>query len=189
MRQIILASGSPRRKALLKKCGIKFTVVESNTMEYFDPKLKPQELVEKLSLEKAKLVYKKYSESIIIAADTIVECDGKILGKPKDKKDARQMLEFLSGKTHSIFTGFAIIDDNKVITKSQETKIYMKMLKKSDIDDYLNTEEPYDKAGAYAIQEKGNALIEKIEGDFDSAVGLPINTLLVELKKLGVKIP
>ncbi len=188
MRTIILASKSPRRKELLKKIGLKFKVVESNYREDIDLKLNPRELVKKFSLEKAKIVFKKYKKSIIIAADTIVLCNGKILGKPKDKKDAERMLRFLSSKTHLIITGFTIIDGQKIITKFIETKVYMREIKKYEIDFYLKTNEPYDKAGAYAIQEKGSVFIEKVEGDFLNAVGLPIYALTQELKNLGVEV-
>jgi septum formation protein len=186
MEEIILASTSPRRKELLEKAGIKFKAVSSNINEYFDPKLTPHELVRKLSLEKAKAVQKKFKSQIIIAADTIVFVDGIIFGKPKDIIDARKMLEYLSGKTHSIITGFAIINGKtgKTVTKSEETRITMREISEKEINTYLKTKEPYDKAGAYAIQGKAAKFITKIDGDLFSAIGLPINTVLKELKTL-----
>lgn len=195
MKSIILASESPRRKELLEKIGLKFKVVKSDFKEYADTKLSPHQLVRKLSLEKAKTVFKNHppasgKKSIIIAADTFVVCNGKILGKPKDEKDAEKMLKFLSGKVHLIITGFTIIDDNlnRMTTKSQETKVWMRKLSAKEINDYIATKEPFGKAGAYAIQEKGSVFIEKIEGDFFNAVGLPIYALAQELKKLGVEV-
>ncbi|OGH18150.1 MAG: septum formation protein Maf [Candidatus Levybacteria bacterium RIFCSPHIGHO2_02_FULL_37_10] len=190
MKNIILASKSPRRKELLGKIGLKFKVIESEYREIIDSRLNPHELVEKLSLEKAKIVHKNHKNSIIIAADTIVVCDGRVLGKPKDKKDAKQMLGFLSGKVHLIITGLTIIDGelNKIITRSEETKVYMRKISPKEIDSYLKTKEPYDKAGAYAIQEIGSIFIEKIEGDYLNAVGLPIYSLVKELKNLGVEV-
>lgn len=185
MKSIILASKSPRRKELLRKIGLKFKIIESEYEEIVDPKLTPHELVEKFSLEKAKAVFKNDKDSIIIAADTIVACDGKILGKPKDRADAKRMLEFLSGKTHLIITAFTIISGNNVITKSEKTKVNMRKISEREIDSYLETKEPYDKAGAYAIQEEGSKFIQGIDGDFDNAVGLPILTLVQELKKMG----
>lgn len=190
MRKIILASASPRRKRLLEKAGIKFKVVESKLDEYFYSKLKPHDLAKKLSLEKAKAVCERNQpvggkQSVIIAADTLVVCGGKILGKPKDKADAKKMLEFLNEKVHSIITGFTIIDGSKVVTKSEETKVYMRKISENEINSYLETKEPFDKAGAYAIQGKARKFIEKIEGDFDNAVGLPVQSLVRELKKLG----
>lgn len=190
VKQIILASESPRRKEILEKAGLKFKVVKSNYKEYLDPKLKPHELVQKLSLEKAKAVFKKYKNCIIIAADTFVVCNNKILGKPKDEKDAKQMLSWLSGKTHLIITGFTIIDGNldKIITKSQVSKIYMRKISSAEIDSYIKTGEPYGKAGGYAIQGIGSIFIKKINGDFFNAVGLPIYALARMLKKLGVEV-
>jgi septum formation protein len=184
MRQIILASLSPRRKELLENAGIKFKVIDSKINEYFDPKLKPDELVKKLSLEKARAVRGKFKDAIIIAADTLVFSDGKILGKPRDQKDARKMLEFLSGKTHSLITGFTIIDakTNKIITRSEETKVTMREISKGEIDSYLKTGEPFDKAGAYAIQGIAKKFIKRIDGDLSNAIGLPISTLLEDLK-------
>lgn len=185
MKTIILASKSSRRKALLEKAGIKFKVVKSGLEEHFNSKLTPYMLAKKLSLEKAKEVFKKYGNCIIIAADTLIVCDGNIFGKPVGKEDAKKMLEFLSGKIHSIITGFTIMDGDNVITKSEETKIHMRKINEKEINAYLETKEPYDKAGAYAIQGEAQKFIRKIEGDFDNAVGLPINSLLKELKKLG----
>jgi septum formation protein len=185
MKNIILASASPRRKKLLEEAGIKFKIIESELEEYLDPKLNPHELVRKLSLGKAKAVYVQNKDSIIIAADTVVAFENKILGKPKDKEDAREMLELLSGKTHSLITGLTIIDGENVITKSEETKIYMKKIKSVEINEYIETKEPYDKAGAYATQGWAKKFISKIEGDESSAIGLPVTLLLQELKKIG----
>lgn len=172
---------------LLEKTGIKFEIAESNVDEILDLKLKPDKLAEKLSFEKAKAVSSKFKKAIVIAADTIVACDGKILGKPLDKRDAKSMLQFLSNKSHSIITAFTIINGNlnEKITKSEETKIFMRAISDQEIDSYLQTKEPYDKAGAYAIQGEARKFIEKIEGDFDNAVGLPTHALIRELKKLG----
>jgi septum formation protein len=182
---IILASASPRRKKLLEEAGIKFRIVESEFEEYADPKLKPHELVKKLSLGKAKAVYDQHKDSIIIAADTIVAFENKILGKPKDREDAKKMLELLSGKVHSLITGFTIIDGDNVITKSEETKIHMRKINADEIIEYIKTKEPYDKAGAYATQGWAKKFISKIDGDESTAIGLPVTTLLQELKKLG----
>lgn len=194
MKSIILASKSPRRKELLEKIGLKFKAVKSNYKEIIDSKLNPHELSEKLSLEKAKAVYWKNppargKNSIIIAADTLVVCDGKILGKPKGQKDAKKMLSFLSNKAHLVITGFTIINGNlkKIITKSIETKVFMRKISVSEIDTYIKTKEPFDKAGAYAIQGKAKKFIKTIDGDLLNAIGLPLNSLMKELKKLGVK--
>lgn len=189
VKQIILASESPRRKEILEKTGLKFKVVKSNFKEYVDPKLTPHELVKKLSLEKAKAVFENHKDSIIIAADTLVICKGIILGKPKNRKDAKRMLQFLSHKSHLIITGFAIISSNlkRPITRSEVSKVYMRKISKADIDSYVKTQEPFDKAGAYAIQGKAKKFIKKIDGDMFSAIGLPLNSLMKELKKLRIK--
>lgn len=188
MKQIILASESPRRKEILKKTGLKFKVVKSNFKEYADLRLNPHELTKKLSFEKAKTVHKKHKNSIVIAADTIVAYSGKILGKPKGKKDAKKMLKFLSGNVHSIITGFTIIDGSNIIMKSEETKVYMRKVNDEEINAYIRTNEPLGKAGAYAIQGIAKKFIEKIDGDLFNAIGLPLNSLVRELKKLGIKV-
>lgn len=190
MKQIILASGSPRRKELLKKIGLKFSVVKSEFKEEIDSNLSPHDLAKKLSLGKARKVAKKYKNAIIIAADTFVVLDDKIIGKPKDEKDVRKTLNILSNRSHLIITGFTIIDSeiNKIVSKSQETRVFMRKITNREIDSYIKTKEPFGKAGSYAIQEKGSVFIEKIEGDYFNAVGLPIYALVKELKNFGVKI-
>jgi len=187
VKTIVLASSSPRRKKMLEEIGLKFIVFPSNYEEIINEKLAPSKLAERLSLEKAKTVSEKFKHSIIIGADTFIVCNGKILGKPKNGKDARKMLKFLSGKCHSFITGFTIIDGNNVITKSQETKVWMKNISDQAINSYIKAEEPFDKAGAYAIQGNAKKFIEKIEGDLSNAIGLPLNLLLKELRKLGIK--
>lgn len=187
MKQIILASSSPRRKELLEKTGIKFKIVESKFEEYFDSNLKPNEIAEKLSLEKAEVVYEKHKDSIVIAADTLVSCEEKVFGKPKDEADVKRMLSILSNKTHFIITGFTIINDGAIITKSEATRVSMRKISKVEIDSYIKTKEPFDKAGAYAIQGIAKKFINKIDGNLSSAIGLPIDSIMKELKKLGVK--
>jgi septum formation protein len=184
VKPVILASASQRRKELLEKAGIKFKIVESEFEEHFDSDLQPHLIAEKLSSEKAKAVYKKFTDSIIIAADTLVVCDGEILGKPKDEQDAKRILSILSGKKHSIITGFTIINGEKIITKSEETKVFMRKISEAEIDSYIATKEPFGKAGAYAIQGNARKFIEKIEGDLSNVIGLPIQALLKSLKEI-----
>ena len=190
MKKIILASGSPRRKKLLEQLGLKFEIKTSNFEEKIEPNLNPHTLVKKQSRGKAKNVAKLYKNALIIAADTMVYLNGKYIGKPITEKNARNALQQLSGKKHLIISGFTIIDTltNKTITKSVETKVYFKKLTLKEIDDYIKTGEPLDKAGAYGIQEKGAIFVEKIEGDYFNVVGLPIFALVTELKKFDVKI-
>lgn len=190
MKNIILASKSPRRKELLEKLGLKFEVEESGFDENSvdQTKFKPLELAKFLSLQKAKTTAKKHKEAIIIAADTFVVVDGEIFGKPKDKKEALKKLNKLKGRMHLVITGFTILDSksNKISTKAVVTKVYFRKLSKKEINAYVESGEPMDKAGAYAVQEKGSDFVEKIEGDFFNVVGLPIYALTEELKKFGV---
>lgn len=187
MKRIILASASPRRKELLKKIGLKFTVDASKYKEDSILNMPPKKLANFLSLQKAKDVAKRYKNAIVIAADTLVVLGNEILGKPHTETGAKKMLMKLNGKVHLVITGFAIVDTdtNKTVTKSVETKVYFKQLTVKEIDNYVKTKEPLDKAGAYGIQEKASAFVEKIEGDFFNVVGLPLNALTCELKKFG----
>ncbi|MBU2632193.1 septum formation inhibitor Maf [Patescibacteria group bacterium] len=186
--KIILASKSIRRKELLKNIGLKFKVIESGVDEERFTGLFPGEFVKKVSLEKAKEVYKKNKDSVIIAADTIVVLGSEIIGKPKDKKDAERILNKLSGKTHEVITGFTILSSNKLISKLVESKVTFKKLSKEEISAYVNTNEPMDKAGAYGIQDRASVFVEKLEGDFFNVVGLPIFAVVKQLKNFKVEI-
>jgi len=190
MKTIILASASPRRKELLKKIGLKFKVELSNYEEDIPSGLEPHELAQKISLEKAKVVASKHQNVIVIAADTFIVFGGQILGKPHTEKEARKMLEAISGKSHSVITGFSIIDTskNKTLSKSVETKIYLRKLTLAEIDAYVKSKEPLDKAGAYAIQGLGAVFVEKIEGDYFNVIGLPLSALTEALKEFGINI-
>ncbi len=188
MRQIILASQSPRRKQLLKLLGLDFKSIPSEIEEKLNPRYQPRRQVEVLSLEKAQDVAKKLQNSIVIAADTMVFVEGEIMGKPKDVQDAKRMLKKLSGTKHSIVTGLTLIDTEtkKTVTKSVETYVWFKKLNDKEIKSFIQKEKPFDKAGAYAMHELGAIFVEKIEGDFFGAVGLPLHLLAKELKKFGV---
>jgi septum formation protein len=189
-KQIILASSSPRRKQILEQVGLKFTVEVSDYEENPIPGMSPSVFVETLSLGKAKAVAKNHNDAIIIGADTIVVLDNQILGKPKTKEDAMQMLKKLSGNTHAVFTGFTIIDtaNKKTITNHVETKIRFKKLSKEEIAAYIETGEPMDKAGAYGVQDRGALFVEHIEGDYSSVMGLPILKIFEILKEFGIDI-
>jgi septum formation protein len=188
MIKIILASGSPRRKQILEQVGLNFTVEVSDYEEKPIPGISPFEFVEKLSLEKAKAVAKNHKDAIIIGADTTVVIDNQILGKPKTKEEAKEMLRKLSGNTHLVFTGFTVIDirNNKIITKHVITKIKFKNLSDEEIAGYVETGEPMDKAGAYGVQDRGALFVEHIEGDYSNITGLPIVNIFEILKTLGV---
>jgi septum formation protein len=187
-KRIILASGSPRRKELLEKTGLIFEVVKSDYEEDMTLELSPKKLAEHLSRGKAEDVAKKFTEGIIISADTFISYEGKIMGKPHTPERAKEMLLSLSGRSHSVITGFTIIDieSGKNISRAVETLIFFKELSEKEIDEYVATGNPLDKAGAYAIQVIGEKWVEKIEGDFDNVVGLPVKDLLEELKEFGV---
>ena len=190
MKTIILASASPRRKVLLEKIGLIFEVEPSNYEEDMPLRLEPHEFARKISLEKAKIVASKHKNSIVIAADTFIVFGGQILGKPHTEKDAREMLEAISGKYHSVITGFSIIDTgkNKTLSKSVETKVYIRKLTLAEIDAYVKSREPLDKAGAYAIQGLGSVFVEKIDGDYYNVVGFPLSALTEALKEFGINI-
>ena len=191
MKTIILASASPRRKELLERIGLKFEVEPSNYVEDIHSGAKPHELAQKISLEKAKAVANKHKKNaIIIAADTFIVCEGEILGKPHTENEAKKMLEAINGKPHSVITGFTIIDteNNKELSKSAETKVYVRRLSSSEIDAYVKSREPLDKAGAYAIQGLGSVIVDRIDGDYYNVIGLPLSALTEGLKEFGVNI-
>lgn len=190
MKKIILASTSPRRKEILSKLRLPFEVQESNYEEDMTLDMPPDKLVEFLSIGKARAVAEKNQNAIIIAADTFVVFDHHRLGKPKTPERAKEMLELLSGNQHEILTGVTIIDTDTDQTRSfsETNRVYMTALSPEVIDAYIKTGEPLDKAGAYAIQEIGALLIEKVEGDFFNALGLPLRRLANELKDFGVDV-
>ena len=189
-RTIIMASASPRRKELLTLTGLKFEVDPADHAEDMNLKLSPHELARFLSLEKAKSVAGKYGDAIIIAADTFVVIGGKILGKPHTDEKAKRMLGLLEGRTHSVITGFTVLDtgSGKKLSRSVETRVTFRKLTEKEIDTYVKTKEPLDKAGAYAIQGLGSVLIKKIEGDHFNVIGLPLCALAESLTEFGVRI-
>lgn len=190
MKRIILASASPRRKELLEHMGLKFEVEPSHYQEETYLELRPHERAKIISLEKAKAVAQKHPNAIIIAADTIVLFRGKMLGKPHTEAEAKEMLSMMNGRSHSVITGFTIVDteNNKTVTKSVATKVYFKKLTPGEIEAYVKSKEPLDKAGAYAIQGLGSVLVARIEGDYSNVVGLPLSALAEALKEFGINI-
>jgi len=190
MKKIILASASPRRKELLEKIGLIFEVEPSNFEEDISLCLEPHYFAQKISLEKARAVASNHKNSIVIAADTFIVFGGQILGKPNTEKDAREILKAISGKSHLVITGFSIIDtsEDKTVSKSVETEVCIRELTPLEIDAYVKSGEPLDKAGAYAIQGLGAVFIERIDGDYYNVVGLPLSALTVALKEFGINI-
>ncbi len=172
---IILASKSPRRRELLSLITEDFTIKTADVDESLPDNIQPDKAVEYLSKIKAEPF--KNDADTIIGADTVVAVDGIILGKPKDRNDAYNMLKMLSGRYHSVFTGVTIIKPDSTVTFSVETRVKFFNLTDDEINNYISTDEPYDKAGGYGIQGKGSLLVEKIDGDYFNVVGLPISTL------------
>jgi len=184
MKNIILASASPRRADLLKSHGVEFTVITADVDERQIEKnyTLPKDMVSALSFAKAKAVFDIHPDSIVIGADTCVALNDNIFGKPQNEKDAFGMLSALSGKRHSVFTGVTILSKNKKITYCVETGVVFNNLSDTQINDYISTKEPMDKAGAYGIQGKGKALVSHFEGDYENIVGLPSGTADILLK-------
>ena len=187
----MLASASPRRRELLENIGLKFSVDPAEIVEMQSHRYKPAGLAKALSLRKAKAVAPRHADSIIIAADTLGVLDGVILGKPSDAGHARKMLAGLSGRCHSVITGFTVIDTatERAVTRAVETKVYFRKISRAEIAAYVRTGEPLDKAGAYAIQGLGALLVERIEGDYYNVIGLPLSALAGVLRRFGITQP
>ena len=181
--KMILASASPRRREILQMAGMDFTVCVSDVDESVDVDASPCELVCALAQKKAEAVAAQHPGKTILGADTIVCIDGAALGKPKDRADAHAMLRKLSGRKHEVFTGFCILRGGQCINDYEQTAVYFRELEEAEISWYLDTGEPFDKAGAYAIQGKGGLFIRRIEGDYYNVVGLPICRIATELNK------
>ena len=186
--RITLASSSPRRKALLEEAGLTFSICPADIDEDIRKCESPREHTIRLAEEKAQVVAKKTNDSWIIGADTIVFIDNQILGKPSDINEARKMLNLLSGRYHTVVTAFCILNvsTGKTVKKAVESKVKIKKLADKEIEDYLKTGEPLDKAGAYAVQGVGNFMIEEIGGSYTNVVGLPMEELKDALKKVGI---
>ncbi len=185
--RLILASKSPRRSELLRQVGFEFDLVPSGVEEDFVQGESPQEHVIRLAQAKARDVGSKYPKRWVIAADTIVCIDGSILGKPKNREEAVQMLRRLSGQEHRVLTGFAVCHLGKRMADKQavETAVRMKPLTPAEMEWYVQTGEPFDKAGGYAIQGIGSFMIESIRGSYTNVVGLPLCELIQMLNRLG----
>lgn len=188
--RIVLASASPRRKQLLEQMGLKFDVIVSNIEEESPQGLAPEEISMELAYNKAMNVALQINEpAIVIGADTLVVKD-RILGKPKDEEDARQMLRMLQGQTHQVITGLALVNPwtGKVQKGYEKTLVEMAALTLQEIECYIKTGEPMDKAGGYGIQGLAGIFISRIEGCYFNVVGLPIHLLWKMLKEFGVNV-
>lgn len=183
---LVLASASPRRAALLSQIGLAFEIRPSDVPEpphsrYADKRV--DEVTRELALLKAKAVARHCNEGVIIGADTLVSLDGKLFGKPTDDEDAMVMLTQLSGTSHKVVTGVALVDalTERTIVWAETTRVYFRELHKTEIADYIATGEAADKAGAYGIQERGAAFVRRIEGCYFNVVGLPLASLVEHL--------
>lgn len=183
---LILASKSPRRKELLSLITTDFEIIPAVGEENADPSLPPEEFVRELAAAKASEIAKAHPNDVIIGSDTVVAINGEILGKPKDKDDAFRMLSLISGTKHSVFSGVAVIKDGRLHSFTEETKVKFFELDKDEIERYIATGEPFDKAGAYGIQDYGALLVEGIEGDYYNVMGLPTGRLYRLMRELEI---
>ncbi|AFV10832.1 septum formation protein Maf [Thermacetogenium phaeum DSM 12270] len=190
LQEIILASASPRRKKLLEQIGLKFRVIPSRVEEIPEPGLEKRELVLRLANLKAGYVAGLYPWAIVLGADTIVCCEGQILGKPRDRDDAARMLRLLSGRIHEVITGLVLRQESRglVRTEAVTTLVRFRDLSQREIDGYIATGEPFDKAGAYGIQGYGALLVESINGCYFNVVGLPLSRLAAMFRDFGVEL-
>lgn len=198
--KLILASASPRRKELLAQVGAEFEVIPAKGEEVITGS-RPKEVVVELAVQKAEEVKRRLlgqqaavtdDTVVVLGADTVVAFEGQILGKPKDEADAERMLSMLSGNTHSVYTGVAVIairnGESEIYSFYEETKVTMYPVEKQQILSYIRTGEPMDKAGAYGIQGKGALLVKEIQGDYNNVVGLPVAKIFQRMSKSGIEI-
>jgi septum formation protein len=188
----VLASASPRREAILSQIGIDFEVIAPNISENIDYKMKPETIAEQLSCKKAQDVALRLNgDAVIIAADTIVIKEGKILGKPSDSHEAFAMIKLLCGGWHTVITGFTIIDkteNNLTRISHEKTEVKMRELSDEDIETYIRSREPFDKAGGYGVQGLGALLVEELRGCYFNVVGLPIVKISKALGEMGINL-
>lgn len=187
---IILASQSPRRRQLLGQIGLDhFIVRPARGEEIMDPALSPAQLVEELSRQKAREVAGASDPGdLVIAADTVVAIDGRVLGKPHDREEACAMLSALSGREHTVYTGVTVCRDDRMLTQHEATQVRFRPLSPREIRAYVDSGEPMDKAGGYGVQELGALLVEGIRGDYFNVVGLPLCRLGQMLSQFGVEL-
>ncbi len=190
MAKIVLASASPRRVELLGSLGLDFDVVASMADEDVDPLMEPRKMVEELARRKASAVSVRHRGSVVLGADTIVCVDGKVLGKPADAEDAARMLQDLQGREHVVYTGVCVMwaDEGIQETASEATLVRFAQMSRREIEKYVESKEPMDKAGAYAIQGLGSIFITGITGDYSNVVGLPLRLTGILLGKAGISI-
>jgi septum formation protein len=186
--KVILASGSPRRRQLLGAANIEFDVIESLVPEQHIAGEPARDYALRMARDKARTVSVRFPGAIVVGADTIVVCEGQILEKPADANDARRMLATLSGRTHTVVTAYALARGGDILESSPvESLVTFRKLADAEIDDYIATDEPYDKAGAYGIQGVGGGFIAHVDGSRDNVMGLPTERVVAALARFGVK--
>jgi septum formation protein len=183
----ILASASPRREQMLREIGLRFDIVPGNVNEDFRPGEVPAEYVERVSKEKCHAVSRAMPHRWVLGADTIVVVDSEVLGKPRSRDEAREMLMKLSGRAHRVITGFAIEkkDDGVMVSGTVESTVVFKTIEEDELEWYTGTPEPYDKAGGYAVQGMGGYFVREIHGSYSNVVGLPLTEVVTVLKNVG----
>ena len=186
-KRFIVASASPRRKELLQNAGYDFEIIPSDADETLESGTSAAEAVEILSRIKAEAVYENNKDCVVLGCDTVVALDGVIFGKPKDKDEAFKMLESLSGKTHTVYTGVCVTDGERTRSFVSKTEVEFYELSAETIRSYIETLEPMDKAGAYGIQGYGSVLVKGIRGDYFAVMGLPVNESARILSDFGIK--
>jgi septum formation protein len=186
--KVILASASPRRRQLLSGAGIEFEAIESLVPEQHIAGEPARDYALRMARDKATAVSSQFPDAIVIGADTIVVCENQILEKPADAADARRMLTMLSARTHTVVTAFVLARGGKILEGSPvESRVTFRKLSEAEIDTYVATDEPFDKAGAYGIQGVGGGFISHVEGSRDNVMGLPVDHVVAALARYGVK--
>ncbi|MGD8188816.1 Maf family protein [Brevibacillus ginsengisoli] len=190
IRNLVLASSSPRRRELLSTLGLSFSIAVSDVDETTPSNYTPTEIVESLAVRKAEKIAGEMTNALVLGSDTIVVLETQVLGKPKDEADAFRMLTMLQGREHTVYSGVAIVDakTNRQEVSSSSTKVKIRPLLPEEIEAYIKTGEPMDKAGSYAIQGIGATIVEGIEGDYFTVVGLPLLLTAQLLKRFDVKV-
>jgi septum formation protein len=186
--KVILASASPRRRQLLSGAGIEFEAIESMVPEQHIAGEPARDYALRMARDKATAVSSQFPDAIVIGADTIVVCENQILEKPADADDARRMLTMLSARTHTVVTAFVLARGGKILEGSPvESRVTFRKLSDAEIDSYIATDEPFDKAGAYGIQSIGGGFIAHVEGSRDNVMGLPVDHVVAALARYGVR--